>query len=72
MKIETTHHISKEVWLMHENKATKRSIWSCEPVVFDSRDRGVVTTIRYRLEESGRYYYDNDLFESKESLLQSL
>lgn len=72
MTIETKHHITKEVWFMHDNKATKSSIWSCEPIVCISHDRGTATIIRYRLEEHGKYYYDADLFETKEALLQSL
>ena len=72
MKIEATHHITKEVWLMHDNKAIKRSIWSCEPIVCVSHDRGITTIIRHRLEEHGKYYHDNDLYETKEALLRSL
>lgn len=72
MKIETKHHITKEVWLMHDNKAIQRNIWSCEPIVCISHDRGTITTIRYRLEEHGKCYYESDLFETKETLLQSL
>lgn len=72
MTIETNHHIGKEVWLMRDNKAVKLNIWSCEPVVCGSHDRGISTTIRYRLEQLGAYFYDTDLFETKEALLQSL
>jgi len=72
MIIETKYDVGSEVWFMHQNKITSRYIYSVEPIACNTYDRGISIKARYRLEESGQYLSDNDLFPSKEALLQSL
>lgn len=72
MTIETKHNLTKTVWLMLDNKPIKSLIWSIEPVVNITHDRGSSTKIRYRLEEMGKLYDEYELFESKEELIKSL
>jgi hypothetical protein len=72
MKIETRYGLMSLVWLMHENKVFRARIWSVEPIVCCTHDMGASTSIRYRLEEHGKYYSDSELFPSKEALIASL
>ncbi len=74
MTITTKYSLASQVWVMHENKPRKYNIFSIEPVVrvvFEAQKTSE-TIIKYRLEDHGKLYLECELFESKESLLQSL
>lgn len=72
MTIETKYNLNSDVWLMRDNKVIAGSIWSVEPIVCTTHDRGSSTKIKYRLEEYGEWYDEKDLFQTKEALLHSL
>lgn len=71
MKIETKYNIDDEVWLMKENKPTKRVVSFIEIIAASTTSKSF---IQYGLKFEGEVerVVENKLFPTKEELLKSL
>jgi hypothetical protein len=67
MTIETKFNIGDEVWLMESNKAQQTVVYQINIVVHPSN-----YVIQYQEKGYTNWYNEDQLFPSKESLLQSL
>lgn len=69
MKIETKYSIGDEVWLMWDNKPTKRKVWLVE--VKADKDG---MDVNYYLEdrEIDVWFEEVELFDTKKGVIESL
>lgn len=74
MQINTKYSLGDNVWVMKDNKPYTCTVFSIEPIVrrwFESINK-IETIVKYRFEDQGRLFNENQLFETKEALIQSL
>lgn len=72
MIITTKHNIGDEVWLIRDNKAISDTIDMIEFTLFKDGSGG----LKYRLLKfyngNWAYYYENELFSTKQELIDNL
>lgn len=69
MKIETKYDINQEVWAVFEDKVQKGNILRIKIHVSDTK-----TVVHYEVKflQSSWTYYDNQIFATKEELIDNL
>lgn len=74
MKIETRFNVDDEVYFMHKNKVASAKVAAFQVYAHKPYNDKVVTGAIYYLKNSGKSdgYTEEELFTSKEELLNSL
>jgi hypothetical protein len=68
MTIETKYNSGQMCWVLHDNKVQEMQVVG----IFISLRYGCKNEITYSLHNSSSMYFEGDVFESKEALIQSL
>lgn len=72
MIITTKHNIGDEVWLIRDNKAISDTINRIEFTAYHDNSKGLSYTLTCKVNGNWQYYKEEDLFSTKQELIDNL